>query len=195
MSSSKKQAELKNKKSKQEVPEEEFSLKREIMEWVIVICIAITIAVVLNTFIIVNAIIPSASMEPTIMTGNRIFGNRLAYINDEPKRGDIIIFRFPDNEKELFIKRIIGEPGDTVEVIDGKVYINGSDTALDEPYLKVTPLGDYGPYEVPEGSYFVMGDNRNNSADSRFWKNTFVKREKILGKAAFRYFWPPSKIQ
>lgn len=195
MSDSKKQAELKSKKSKQEAPEEEFSLKREIMEWVIVICIAIAIAVVLNTFFIVNAIIPSASMEPTIMTGNRIFGNRLAYINDDPKRGDIIIFRFPDNEKELFIKRIIGEPGDTVEVIDGKVYINGSDTPLDEPYLKVTPLGDYGPYEVPDGSYFVMGDNRNNSADSRFWRNTFVKREKILGKAAIRYFWPPSKIQ
>ena len=175
--------------------EEPFDVKREIMEWIIVICVAIVIAIVLNTFIIVNAIIPSASMEPTIMTGNRIFGNRLAYIKEDPKRGDIIIFRYPDNEKELFIKRIIGEPGDTVTIIEGKVYINDSDTPLDEPYLKVIPLGDYGPYEVPADSYFVMGDNRNNSADSRFWQNTFVKREKILGKAAVRYFWPPSKIQ
>lgn len=175
--------------------EEPLDVKREIMEWIIVICVAIVIAVVLNTFIIVNAIIPSASMEPTIMTGNRIFGNRLAYIKEDPKRGDIIIFRYPDNEKELFIKRIIGEPGDTVTIIEGKVYINDSDTPLDEPYLKVIPLGDYGPYEVPADSYFVMGDNRNNSADSRFWQNTFVKREKILGKAAVRYFWPPSKIQ
>ena len=175
--------------------EEPLDVKREIMEWIIVICVAIVIAIVLNTFIIVNAIIPSASMEPTIMTGNRIFGNRLAYIKEDPKRGDIIIFRYPDNEKELFIKRIIGEPGDTVTIIEGKVYINDSDTPLDEPYLKVIPLGDYGPYEVPADSYFVMGDNRNNSADSRFWQNTFVKREKILGKAAVRYFWPPSKIQ
>ena len=175
--------------------EEPFDVKREIMEWIIVICVAIVIAIVLNTFIIVNAIIPSASMEPTIMTGNRIFGNRLAYIKEDPKRGDIIIFRYPDNEKELCIKRIIGEPGDTVTIIEGKVYINDSDTPLDEPYLKVIPLGDYGPYEVPADSYFVMGDNRNNSADSRFWQNTFVKREKILGKAAVRYFWPPSKIQ
>lgn len=174
---------------------QEVSLKREIIEWIIVIEIAIVLAVVINLVLLVNAVIPSGSMEPTIMTGDRIFGNRLAYSKEDPQRGDIIIFRFPDNEKELFIKRVIGEPGDVVWVKDGLVYINGSEEPLEEPYLKVIPVGDFGPYQVPEGSYFVMGDNRNNSADSRYWINPYVKREKILGKAWVRYFPKPCKIE
>lgn len=170
-----------------EEKEEKIDIKREIMEWIIVIEVAVVLAVTLNMFVIVNAIIPSASMEPTVMTGDRIFGNRLAYLKSEPKRGDIIIFKFPDDENELFIKRIIGLPGDTVEMVNGEVFVNGE--ALDESsYIVTRPEGNYGPYAVPEDSYFVMGDNRNNSADSRFWKNTFVRRDKILGKAAFRYF-------
>ena len=83
--------------------EKKASMKREIMEWVVVIEIAIILAVVLNMFIIVNAVIPSASMETTIMTGDRIFGNRLAYLNDDPQRGDIAIFKFPDDEKQLLV--------------------------------------------------------------------------------------------
>ena len=165
------------------------STKREIMEWIIVIELAIVVAVVINMFLIVNAVIPSASMETTIMTGDRVFGNRLAYVKEEPQRGDIIIFNFPDDEKQLFIKRIIGMPGETVEVIDGKVYIDGSSEALVEPYLNVEPVGNYGPYEVPEGAYFMMGDNRNCSADSRYWNQPYVYRNKILGKAFFCY-WP-----
>lgn len=175
--------------------EEQFSLKREIIEWVIVIEVAIVLAVIINLVFVVNAVIPSASMEPTIMTNDRIFGNRLAYVNKDPARGDIVIFRFPDDEKQLYIKRIIGEPGDVVEIRDGLVYINGSEEPLDEPYVKVTPEGDFGPYVVPEGSYFMLGDNRNNSADSRYWINHYVKKEKILGKAWIRYFPNPSKIQ
>lgn len=162
------------------------SIKREIMEWIIVIEVAVILAVVLNMFLIVNAIVPTASMEPTIMTGDRIFGNRLAYKKDDPKRGEIIIFKFPDDEKQLFIKRIIGMPGETVSMKDGKVYIN--DEVLDEPYLATIPYGDFGPVTVPEGAYFMMGDNRNNSADSRFWNQPFVYRDKILGRAAFCYF-------
>lgn len=169
-----------------EEKEEKIDIKREIMEWIIVIEVAVVLAVVLNMFVIVNAIIPSASMETTVMTGDRIFGNRLSYIKNDPARYDIIIFRFPDNEEELFIKRIIGLPGDTVEMIDGVVYVNGQ--TIDEPYLATIPYGDYGPVTVPEGAYFVLGDNRNNSADSRFWNQPFVYREKILGKAAFCYF-------
>lgn len=170
-------------------------MKQEIIEWIILIDIAIILAVILNSFIIVNAVIPSQSMEPTIMTGNRIFGNRLSYINKEPQRGEIVIFKFPDDESQLFIKRVIGEPGDTVEIVDGKVYLNGSDKPLDEPYVVTTPIGSYGPYIVPEDHYFVMGDNRNNSADSRFWVNTYVHKDKILGKAVCRYFWPPSSLK
>ncbi len=171
---------------------EEFSLKREIMEWVIVIEIAVALAFVLNMFIIVNAVIPTASMEPTIMRGDRVIGVRLSYVTKEPQRGDIVIFKYPDDEKQLFIKRIIGLPGDTVEIVDGDVYINGE--YLEEPYLRVDAYGDYGPYYVPEGSYFMMGDNRNNSADSRFWNKTFVNRKKILGKAVFRYWPHPQKL-
>ena len=179
---------LKNKMTKEEI-------RSEIKEWIIVLELAIILAVVLNMFIVVNAVIPSASMETTIMTGDRIFGNRLAYINSEPQRGDIIIFKFPDDEKQLFIKRVIGLPGETLMVRDGLVYINGSDTPLDEPYVNGEPFGDYGPVTIPEGGYFMMGDNRNNSADSRFWNNPFVYSDKILGKAFFRYFRKPGLIR
>lgn len=163
-------------------------VKREILDWILVIAIAAVLAIFLNCFIVVNARIPTASMETTVMTGDRLYGNRLAYINKDPQRGDIVIFRYPDNEKELFIKRVIGLPGDTVEIIDGLVYINGSDTPLDEPYVNGVPVGSFGPYEVPADSYFMMGDNRNYSADSRFWRNSYVHRSKILGKAWFRYY-------
>ncbi len=179
--------------SKRKMTKEE--LKNEIKEWVIVIEIAIILAVVLNMFFVVNAVIPSASMETTIMTGDRIFGNRLAYINSSPKRGDVVIFRFPDDEKQLFIKRVIGLPGETLLVQDGRVYINGSSEPLSEPYVNGVPLGDYGPVTIPEEGYFMMGDNRNNSADSRFWKNPFVYKDKILGKAFFRYYRKPGVIK
>ena len=174
-----------NNRKNNETPKK-TSVKREIMEWIIVIEVAVILAVVLNMFLIVNAVIPSASMETTIMTGDRIFGNRLAYVKNDPVRGDIVIFKFPDDEKQLFIKRLIGMPGDALEMKDGIIYINGE--ALDEPYLATIPYGDYGPVTVPEGAYFVMGDNRNNSADSRYWKQPFVYRDKILGKAVFCYF-------
>ncbi|MCR5590456.1 MAG: signal peptidase I [Lachnospiraceae bacterium] len=175
---------------------ENTSVGREILEWVIVLVVSAALAFLLDKFIIVNAKIPSASMEPTIMTGDRLIGNRLAYINEDPERGDVIIFLFPDNEKEIFIKRVIGLPGETVTVKDGKVYIDDSATPLDESaYLTGTPLGDFGPYKVPVGAYFVMGDNRNNSMDSRYWNRPYVYRDKILGKAWARYYRHPSKIQ
>ena len=93
-----------------------------------------------------------------------------------------------DNEKVYYVKRVIGLPGETVEVKDGKVYINGSDTPLDEPYLPEPMEGSYGPYEVPEGCYFMMGDNRNNSLDARFWDNKFVAKNKIVAKVLFCYY-------
>lgn len=174
---------------------EQKSVKQEILEWISVILVAVVLAFILDMFIIVNAIIPSASMETTIMTGDRIFGNRLAYINSDPERGDIIIFKYPDNEKELFIKRIIGLPGETLEIIDGKVYIDGAETPLDEPYINGIPVGSFGPISIPDDAYFMMGDNRNNSADSRFWNQPFVYRNKILGKAFVRYWPTPSVIK
>lgn len=125
------------------------------------------------------------------MSKSRVIGSRLAYLTDDPERGDVVIFHYPDDPsgKTYFVKRVIGLPGETVDIIDGKVYINGSDTPLDEPYL-AEPMEPEEPmhFEVPEGSYFMLGDNRNNSKDSRFWQNTYVERDKILGKAVLKYF-------
>ncbi|MBQ9549776.1 MAG: signal peptidase I [Lachnospiraceae bacterium] len=168
----------------------EKKVGNEILEWVVTIAAAVLVALFINNFIIVNATVPTSSMEETIMSNDRVIGLRLAYKSSDPERGDIVIFRFPDDEKILYIKRIIGMPGDTVEIHDGGVYIDGS--LLDEPYLKVATEGEFGPYTVPEGQYFMMGDNRNNSADSRFWNNTFLERDKIVGKAILRY-WPSVK--
>ncbi len=181
-----------------EEKKEKFNLKEEIISWVQILVIASLIAFVLNRFIIANSRVPSASMENTIMTHDRVIGSRLSYYFTDPKRGDIIIFYFPDDitEKTYYVKRIIGMPGETVDIRDGHVYINGSDTPLDEPYIREemeTPVELH--YEVPEGCYFMLGDNRNYSADSRFWHNTYVKREKIVAKVLFRYFPSIGKIR
>ena len=168
------------------------SIGKELLEYLKMI-IFVVILVVVNNFLIINAKIPSESMENTIMTGDRIFGNRLAYVLGDPERYDIVIFRYPDDESQLFIKRVIGLPGETVEIIDGKVYIDGSDTPLDDSFTPEIPTGSYGPYTVPEGCYFMLGDNRNNSKDSRFWQNPYVEKDKILGKAVLKYF-PGFKI-
>lgn len=164
------------------------SIAKELWEYVKMIIFVVVFVLVVNNFLIINAKIPSESMENTIMTGDRIFGNRLAYLLGDPERYDIVIFRYPDDESQLFIKRVIGLPGETVEIIDGKVYIDGSETPLDDSFTPETPTGNYGPYTVPEGCYFMLGDNRNNSRDSRFWQNPYVEEDKILGKAVLRYF-------
>ena len=169
------------------------SIGKELLEYLKMIIFVVIFVVVVNNFLIINAKIPSDSMENTIMTGDRIFGNRLAYVLGDPERYDIVIFRYPDDESQLFIKRVIGLPGETVEIIDGKVYIDGSDTPLDDSFTPEIPTGSYGPYTVPEGCYFMLGDNRNNSKDSRFWQNPYVEKDKILGKAVLKYF-PGFKI-
>lgn len=159
---------------------------KEIFDWIAVIVIAILISFVLHTFVIVNATVPTSSMENTIMAGDRVIGSRLYYLRHDPARGEIIMFDYPDDPNTLYIKRIIGMPGDHVEIFDGKVYINGE--ALDEPYLDVVTEGTWGPYDVPEGCYFMLGDNRNDSADSRYWQNTYLTRDGIVGKAVFKYW-------
>lgn len=161
---------------------------KEVRSYLILITCAAAFALLLNHKIIVNAQVPTGSMESTVMPGDRIIVNRLAYQFSDPERGDIIMFRFPDNEEEEWLKRIVGLPGETLEIRDGRVYVDGSEEALDESFLTVEPTGNFGPYVVPEGAYFVMGDNRENSWDSRYWENTFVKREAIIGKAVLRYF-------
>lgn len=162
--------------------------KKEIFSWIKFILAAVILAVVINKGVIINAKVPSGSMETTVMTDDRIIAFRWSYVFEEPKRGDIVIFLYPDDEQKLFVKRIIGVPGDHVEGIDGKVFVNGD--ALEEPYVNGVPTEAFPAYDVPEDSYFMMGDNRTpyGSLDSRSWENTYVKREKIKGKAIIKYY-------
>lgn len=164
------------------------TVKKEILSWIKTILLAVVLAGLVNTFLIVNAQVPTGSMENTIMTGDRILALRTSYWIDEPQRGDVVVFRYPDDPegKTLYVKRIIGMGGDVIEIENGEVYINGA--AFDEPYIKEITQGDFGPYEIPEGSYFMMGDNRNRSLDSRYWENQFVEPDAILGKVVLRYF-------
>ncbi len=157
-----------------------------ILDWSRVILTAFAAAFIVSHTLIANAQVPSGSMETTIMTGSRIIVNRLAYIAGEPQRGDIIAFYYPDDGKTIYLKRIIGLPGEKIEGIDGTIYIDG--TPLMESYIREETEGDFGPYVVPEDGFFVMGDNRNNSMDSRFWKNKFVEKSEIVGRAEMEYF-------
>ncbi len=163
---------------------------KEIISWMLYFAAAILVALLLKNFVIINATVPSGSMENTIMPGDNLIGLRIAYLFSEPERGDIIIFKYPDDESQKFIKRIIGLPGDQVVIEDAKIYINGSEEPLEEPYLKeewVRATGTY-EFEVPEGCYLVLGDNRNDSRDSRYWDNPFVTEDEIIGKAEFIYY-------
>ncbi|MCD8089062.1 MAG: signal peptidase I [Clostridiales bacterium] len=162
---------------------------REAISWAKTIAAALIFAYLITTFIIVNAQVPSGSMKNTINEGDRLIANRLSYIFSDPERFDIVVFKFPDNEDLYYIKRIIGLPGETVEIKDGKVYIDGSEEPLDDSFiLEPMFVEEDAVYEVPEDSYFMLGDNRNNSADSRRWVNKYVKKDKILGKAIFKYY-------
>ena len=190
--------EAERKEGQENIPQEEKNISkeektsplREALSWVFTFAAAILVALVLKNFVIINATVPTGSMENTIMPGDDLFGFRLAYQFSEPKRGDIIIFKYPDDEEEKYVKRILGLPGETVRISNAKVYIDDSETPLQEEYLKDEWTVATGPFEfqVPEGCYFVMGDNRNDSWDARYWDNTYVAREKIIGKAEWVYF-------
>lgn len=170
--------------------EEKRNMRKEIRSWIVTLAVTFVCIFILKNFVIINALVPTGSMENTIMPEDQLFGNRLAYLFDDPARGDIIFFYYPDDpdHEEKFVKRIIGLPGETVTIIDAKVYINGD--LLEEDYLKEEWVTRTGPYEfhVPEGCYFVMGDNRNTSQDARVWNNPYVAREEIIGQAGFIYY-------
>lgn len=178
------------KKNTEDDEDEKIDWKKELKSFAFTLLITMSVVLVLKNFVIINANVPTGSMENTIMPGDNILGFRLAYLTEDPERGDVIFFPFPDNEEEKYVKRIIGLPGEKVTIMDGKIYINDSTEPLDEPYLKEEWTRGTGPYvfEIPEDSYLCLGDNRNRSADAREWNNTYVKREKIIGKAIFTYF-------
>ncbi len=158
---------------------------KEVIEWILIFVFAVVAAMLINKYVILKAEVPTGSMEHTIEVDDRILGLKLAYLFGEPDRGDIVIFPYPDNPEITYVKRVIGLPGETVEIKNGAVYIDGD--PIKEPYLKEAMKGEYGPYVVPEGCYFMLGDNRNSSADSRKWENTYLKEEDILAKVLFRY--------
>lgn len=165
-------------------------IKEEIKSFALTLLITLAVAFVLKNYVIINANVPTGSMENTIMPGDNLLGFRLAYLIDEPERGDVIFFHFPDDETQKYVKRIVGLPGETITILDGKIYINDSKDPLEEPYLKEEWTRGTGPYvfEIPEDSYLCLGDNRNRSADAREWNNPYVREEKIIGKAVFTYF-------
>lgn len=171
-------------------PEKKGSILWEICSWILTFALAIGLALALKNYVIINATVPTGSMEHTIEPGDDLFGLRLTYRFSEVQRGDIIIFRFPDDETQKYVKRVIGLPGETVTVNDGKIYIDDSETPLEEPYMKDEWVQDTGPFEfeIPEDSYLVMGDNRNDSYDARYWENTYVTRDEIIGKAYMIYY-------
>lgn len=175
------------------------SFFREVLEFVIPIILAVAIALFLKNCVIANAKVPTGSMLNTIQEGDRIIASRLAYLNDDPERYDIIIFKYPDDESQYFVKRVIGLPGETVNIVNGIVYVtktDGTTIQLDDSFVtNCVPVGNFGPYVVPEDSYFMLGDNRNNSEDSRYWENKYVKKGKIIGKVLFRYYPTISSIK
>lgn len=177
-----------NEQAEQEEPKsKKQAIIEETVSWVKTILAAMVMAWFITTFLVVNAQVPSGSMENTVMTGDRLFANRLSYLFSKPERFDIVVFKFPDDESKLFIKRIIGLPGDRVEIRNNRIYINDSTEPLDDSFIKEPMYTPDAVYYVPEGYYFMMGDNRNNSSDSRMWQNTYVAENKILGKAVLKY--------
>ena len=163
-------------------------IMKEVFSWLRVLIFAAAAAFVINNVLIVNASVPTGSMRETIAVQSRLVAFRLSYLFAEPQRFDVVVFRFPDDESELHVKRIIGLPGDVVDIVGGQVFINQSTEPLYEWYLLEPARGPNQHFVVPQDSFFVMGDNRNNSQDSRSWQNTFLPRENILGRAIFTYF-------
>ena len=186
--------------------------KSTVREYFESICIAVILALFVRTFVVQAFKIPTGSMENNLLIGDHLLVNKFVFAPtmsgiertllpiDPVRRGDILVFKYPQDPERDFIKRVIGLPGETLEVRNKKVFINGK--ALDEPYVHflfppeerapgdvsfdLNQKSDYGPVMVPERQYFMMGDNRDNSEDSRYWG--FMPADYIKGKALFVYF-------
>jgi len=168
---------------------------KEIISWLVFIAVAWLLSLLVRHVIIVNAIVPSGSMRPTVEENTRLIAFRLSYTFSEPQRNHVVVAVSPNDGVTLYLKRIVGLPGETIEVINGRVYINGASEPLTEDFILETPhpRNDVPLTLIPEGMFFVMGDNRNDSSDSRNWRDPFLPRENVVGRAIFTYF-PFSRI-
>ncbi len=159
--------------------------------------LSIVLALGIRQFVAEARYIPSGSMKPTLQINDRLVVEKISYRFNPPERGDIIVFQAPQSaldavgstSKDAYIKRVIGLPGETIEVKNGKVFIEGK--ALTENYIQSPPTYIWGPKVVPADQYLVLGDNRNGSSDGHVWG--FLPKESIIGRAAVR-FWPPTRI-
>ncbi|QER42225.1 signal peptidase I [Thermodesulfobacterium sp. TA1] len=180
--------------------------KEKVLDWIKSLVIALILALFIRTFVVQAYKIPSGSMIPTLLIGDYLLVNKLSfgvknpiqggfiYFRELPKRQEVVVFTYPLDKKLDFIKRVIGLPGDTIQIVNKKVYVNGQ--LLYEPYVQfvdpevypreVSPRDNLGPIKVPQGKIFVLGDNRDQSYDSRFWG--FVPIEYLKGRALIIYF-------
>lgn len=195
-------------------PEPVIKKKSLVREYAESIAIAVLLALVIRTYLVQAFKIPSGSMEDTLAIGDHllvskfIYGTKLPFSDKrvltfrDPRQGDVIVFEYPEDPSKDFIKRVVGTPGDVVEGKEKKVYVNGK--PYENPHevhkekdlipKEMNPRDTFGPVTVPANSYFVMGDNRDRSYDSRFWK--FVKRDQIKGLAFIKYWsWDREKLR
>ncbi len=183
---------------------------KRVLEYVAVVAVAVLVALAVQAWLVKPYRIPSGSMLDTLRPGDRVLVNRVVYHLREPRRGDVIVFRYPQDPDVVFIKRVVGVPGDLLEARDGRLYVNRNKAA--EPYVHRTggrldptvaqaaivgstlhdPWSLAEPYRVPAGTYFVMGDNRTDSDDSRDWGT--VPRAAIVGEGLATY-WPVSRLR
>jgi signal peptidase I len=169
-----------------------------IKEWIEPIVIALILALIIRTFVVQAFKIPTGSMRPTLIEGDRILVNKFIYKFKRPERGDIIVFISPEDKKKDFIKRLVGLAGETVEISNGTILINGkavdNDSIMKERYYY--NRGDFGEenqvLQVPNDAYYVLGDNSISSRDSRYWG--FLPKKYVIGKA-FLIYWPLTRIK
>lgn len=155
------------------------SLQREILEWVLTILAALAIAFVIRTFLFEPVRVDGGSMLETLQNGEIMLVTKYDYLFSDPERFDVVICHYPGRGNTNFVKRVVGLPGDTVAITDGILYVNGE--AYPEAYIEHRSWYDFPAYTVPEGSYFVMGDNRANSHDSRAGDVGPLTRDQIVG--------------
>ncbi len=163
---------------------ESSSLNYFVKEWLVPIIAALTLAWIINTFVVFRIEVPTGSMIPTINVDDKIFIAK-SYDKDNFERGDILVFKSIEENGDLLIKRLIGLPGDRIELVEGDLYINGN--YMEESYVK-NNLDYTGTYDVPLDHLFFLGDNRATSKDARYWDNPYIHKDQVMGKGGLRIY-------